>query len=97
MIFSVVLCNLFQSVGLLACHESWRRIFVYTSSQNTKSELRVFLKRVVSLKFTLRSRINGGGVLLSRGLEICVKYNKREAGISGGGRKMVNRVPFRLV
>ena len=61
MIFSVVLCNLFQSVGLLACHESWRRIFVYTSSQNTKSELRVFLKRVVSLKFTLRSRINGGG------------------------------------
>ena len=29
---------------------------------------------------TLRSRINGGnggGVLISRGVEICVKYNKR--------------------
>ena len=46
--------------------------------------------------FTLRSRINGGGVLLSRGLETCVKYNKRGVGISGG-RKNIKRVPFRLV
>ena len=42
---------------------------------------------------TIRSRINGGkgvggggGVLLSTGLEICVKYNKRRGGggIPGG-------------
>ena len=39
-----------------------------------------------------------GGVLISRGLEICVKYNKRGGGGWNirGGRKMANRVPLRL-
>ena len=44
-------------------------------------------------QFRILGRGGGGG-------GICVKCNKPEVGISGwggGGRKMVNRVPFRLV
>ena len=40
---------------------------------------------------------NKRGVLISRGLEICVKYNKRGSLEYPGGRKMVNKVPLRLV
>ena len=43
---------------------------------------------------------NKRGVLISRGLEICVKYNNRgglEYPKGRGGQKMVNRVPLRLV
>ena len=50
--FSVVLCNIFQSLGPLAWHESRRRtLFVYTSNLSTKSQLQVFFKKVFSLKF----------------------------------------------
>ena len=60
----------------------------------------------ISNLWPLRARFNlytkvpnkrGGGVLISRGLEICVKYNKRGVWNIRGGRKRVNRVPFRLV
>ena len=39
---------------------------------------------------------NKRGVLISRGLEICVKDNKRGGLEYPVGRKMANRVPLRL-
>ena len=73
----------------------------YRGAAHTMCNLQYSLPEKIHIAFHNRSNYskvpNQRGVLISRGLEICVKYNKREGWNIRGGWKMVNRVPFHLV
>ena len=81
-----VLVN-FVMINFYYYHRSYIFIFSVT--------VYIYIHIIFAISATLRSRINGR-VLISRRLEICVKYNKRGGWNIRGGRKMVNRVPLRL-